>query len=70
MHVKQGEQKWIFLDVSILHYNIDACWKNGSLEPYLDISEQREFFEEIHLNQKWSKTDNLGHVNKKIDQNG
>ena len=53
-----------------LHYNIDAFWKNGSLAPYFDISERREFFEKVHGDQKWSKTDNLGHLNKKIDQNG
>ena len=34
IQVKQGEQKWTILEVSILHYNIDAFWKNGSGGPF------------------------------------
>ena len=34
-----------------LHYNIDAFWKNGSLDAFFDISERREFFEKVQVKQ-------------------
>ena len=52
VHLKQGEQKVNIFGGINLQYNIDSFWKNGSLGPYFDISERREFFEKVQGEQK------------------
>ena len=51
VHLKQGEQKVNIFGGINLQYNIDSFWKNGSLGPYFDISERREFFEKVQVKQ-------------------